>query len=91
MQLSQEVEDFYRQVHAADSSPAPQFPRSYPHGSLIGCIEIVDVLTVSPMPSHPPCIITEVPAGCAMPGEACSKGYRMSRSAVLWAVHSRTG
>ena len=48
MRLSQELEQFYRQVHAADGGPAPQFPRSYPLGALVGCVDVVDVLTVSP-------------------------------------------
>lgn len=43
---TQELEDFYRGVHARDGCK-PRFPRSYPRGALIGCVDVVDILTAS--------------------------------------------
>lgn len=50
----QELESFYQSVHAADAGAAPgisaevQLPPAYPTGVLLGCVEVVDVVTVSP-------------------------------------------
>ncbi len=42
---AQELEDFYRKVHDMDGHK-PEFPAKYPTGALIGCVSLVDVLTV---------------------------------------------
>jgi hypothetical protein len=41
---AQELEDFYRGVHARDGC-TPRFPRSYPRGALIGCVDVIEILT----------------------------------------------
>lgn len=50
----QELEAFYRSVHAADAEGAApgisadlQFPPAYPAGVLLGSVEVVDVVSVS--------------------------------------------
>lgn len=48
--LYQELEDFYRKVHAAEEHE-PEFPEKYPTGVLLGCVTVVDVLTVCKCPS----------------------------------------
>ena len=52
IQHVQELEAFYRTVHAADAGAAPgisaevQLPPAYPTGVLLGCVEVVDIVTV---------------------------------------------
>ena len=41
LSLAQEMEAFYREVHAPD---ALEFPPAYPTGVLLGCVEVVDVV-----------------------------------------------
>ncbi len=42
----QELEAFYHSVHALDGIQ-PAFPAAYPTSMLLGCVEVVDCLTVS--------------------------------------------
>lgn len=49
----QELEAFYRSVHAADAGSSSgigsaqlEFPPAYPTGVLLGCVEVVDVVAV---------------------------------------------
>lgn len=42
----QELEAFYTQVHTTESR-LPIFPQAYPTSCLLGCIDVVDCLTVS--------------------------------------------
>ena len=44
---AQELEGFYKGVHARDGFE-PRFPRSYPRSVLLGCVDVVDVLTARP-------------------------------------------
>lgn len=43
--VAQEMEDFYRRLHGMDGL-VPEFPATYPTGALVGCVSVVDVLTV---------------------------------------------
>lgn len=41
----QEMEGFYREIHALEGN-TPAFPQHYPKGVLLGCVHVVDCVTV---------------------------------------------
>ncbi len=43
--VMQELLEFYTDVHSLEGHEA-EFPTSYPIGALIGCVNVIDVLTV---------------------------------------------
>ena len=45
----QVMEAFYRQVHALEGN-APEFPRHYPRGALLGCVWVAGCLPVQRTP-----------------------------------------
>lgn len=45
LHVMQELQEFYTDVHSLEGHE-PEFPTSYPIGVLIGCVNVVDVLTV---------------------------------------------
>ena len=51
----QELEDFYADVHGGFEV---QFPSNYPTSALVGCVNVVDVLTVCPLEACSPASIS---------------------------------
>ena len=46
----QEMEAFYRQVHALEGA-IPEFPKHYPRAALLGCVWVADCLPVRRAPA----------------------------------------
>ena len=70
--MLQELEAFFAQVHAAEGRDVkPHLPPSYPPGVLLGCVDVVDCLSVS-------CQVE------ALPGSAIAHSCKGGSNLVAW-------
>lgn len=77
--FAQELETQYTQIFALEGT-VPVFPQTYPPGVLLGCVEVVDCLSVGPNVNFAP----PPPPAPARAGAAAADALRRPEREALW-------